>query len=111
MQLDQNCTGQLSIKEQLVELNNAASKLLFTMDDESWEAMIQVTQEWDERIQILVRGLSAQQIVELESEIKKIADKNIKIKENLEILRAKVLTQIQENNHSRNVIQQYSNSV
>ena len=112
MKVDHTCTGQPGIKEELEELNQAANRLLSsTKEDESWEEIVHLIQKWDERIQILVRGLSAEQLLKFGSEVKKIADKNLKIKGQLEALRAKVLTQIQENTHSRSAIQQYTSSV
>ena len=111
MRLDHLSSDQQTIKQQFTELNQAARRLLSRMDDESWEDVVQLTQEWDERIRILVRDLTAEQIIGLESDIKKIAVQNSKIKKQLEVIRAKVLTLIQENNHSRNAIKHYNNSV
>ena len=47
----------------------------------------------------------------MKSEIEKIATQNTSINKRLIKLRAKVLTQIQENNNSRSAIQLYNSTV
>lgn len=101
----------MSVDQQLTQINNSAYELVETIENELWDEAIELSQQWDVRIRNFIRNLSAEQFVSMKSEIEKIATQNTSIKKRLINLRAKVLTQIQENNTSRSAIQFYNSSV
>jgi len=101
----------MNVDQQLTQLNNSANELVETIENEMWDEAIELSQQWDARIRSFIRRLSAEQFVSMKSEIEEIATQNTSIKKRLIKLRAKVLTQIQENNNSRTAIQLYSNTV
>lgn len=96
---------------QLKQVTECADKLLDTINSEAWDEAMQLSQQWDEKIHNLIRGLSAEQFIAMKSDIEKVASLNRSIEKHLSKLRAKVLTKIQENNTSRTAIQLYHSSV
>lgn len=101
----------MNVDQQLTQLNNSADELVESIENEFWDEAIELSQLWDARIRSLIRSLSAEQFVSMKSEIDKIATQNTSIKKRLIKLRAKVLTQIQENNTSQSAIKLYNSSV
>ncbi len=101
----------MNVDQQLTQLNNSADELVESIENEFWDEAIELSQLWDARIRSLIRSLSAEQFVSMKSEIEKIATQNTSIKKRLIKLRAKVLTQIQENNTSQSAIKLYNSSV
>lgn len=101
----------MNVDQQLTQLNNSANELVESIENEFWDEAIELSQLWDARIRSLIRSLSAEQFVSMKSEIEKIATQNTSIKKRLIKLRAKVLTQIQENNTSQSAIKLYNSSV
>lgn len=101
----------MNAKKHIMHVTDIADELLTTIEDESWEEAMQLSQLWDAKIRQLIRSLSAEQFISMQSDIEKIASKNSIIEKHLTKLRAKVLTQIQENNNSRTAIQLYNSSV
>ena len=101
----------MNVDQQLTQLNNSANELVESIQNEFWDEAIELSQLWDARIRSLIRSLSAEQFVSMKSEIEKIATQNTSIKKRLIKLRAKVLTQIQENNISQSAIELYNSSV
>ena len=96
---------------QLKQVTECADKLLDTINCEAWDEAMHLSQQWDAKIHNLIRSLSAEQFIAMKSDIEKVASLNRSIEKQLIKLRAKVLTEIQENNTSRNAIQLYHNSV
>jgi len=101
----------MSVDEQLVQVTDLANELLATIEDESWGEAEELCRQWDTRIRSFIQGLSAEQFISMKSEIENIASQNTSIKKRLVTLRAKVLTQIQENNNSHSAIQLYNTTV
>lgn len=101
----------MNVDQQLTQLNNSADELVESIENEFWDEAIELSQLWDARIRSLIRSLSAEQFVSMKSEIDKIATQNTSIKKRLIKLRAKILTQIQENNTSQSAIKLYNSSV
>ncbi len=94
-----------------MQVTNSANELLATIENESWDEAVELSQQWDAKIRSFVRGLSAEQFLSMKSEIEKIASQNTSIKKQLEKLRANVLTQLQENNTSQSAIQLYTSTI
>ena len=100
----------MSVSKQLKLVNNSADELLATIENGLWGEAEELCRQWDARIRKFMRSLSAEQFISMRSEIENIASQNTSIIERLIKLRAKVLTQIQENNSSRSAIQLYNNT-
>jgi len=101
----------MNVNKQLKQVSDSGNLLLDTIEDESWDEAIELSQQWDARIRGFIQSLSAEQFISMKSEIEKIASQNTSIKKRLIKYRAKVLTQIQENNNSHSAIQLYNNTV
>jgi len=101
----------MNVKKCLEQVTDLADELLTTIDDESWDEAVVLSQQWDSRVRNFIKSVIADQSVSVKSEIKNIALQNARIENRLTELRAKVLTQIQENNTSRSAIQLYNNTV
>jgi len=101
----------MNVKKCLEQVTDLADELLTTIDDESWDEAVVLSQQWDSRVRNFIKSVIADQSVSVKSEIKNIALQNARIENHLTELRAKVLTQIQENNTSRSAIQLYNNTV
>ena len=100
----------MNVDQQLTQINNSANRLVETIENELWDEAIELGQQWDARIREFMRCLSAEQFISMRSEIENIASQNTSINKRLIKLRAKVLTQIQENNSSRSAIQLYNST-
>ena len=97
--------------KQLKQVNDSAKELHATIENESWDEAAELSHQWDSRIRNFIRSLSAEQFISMKSEIENIASQNSSIKKQLEKLRAKVLTQLQENNNSQSAIQLYNSTI
>lgn len=100
----------MNVNKQLAQITEAANELISYIESESWDDAMRLSLQWDTKIRNLMRGLSAEQFIAMKCQIESLASQNANIKNRLIKLRAKVLTQIQENNSSRAAIQQYNNS-
>ena len=94
-----------------MQMTDSANELLATIENESWDEAIDLSQQWDTKIRSFISGLSTEQFLSMKSEIEKIASQNNNIKKHLIDSRAKVLTLIQENNTSQSAIQLYNNTI
>ena len=101
----------MNANKQLMQITDFADELIASIENESWEAAMQLSQQWDINIRNLIRSISAEQFIAMKSQIECLAAKNTSIKKRLIKSRAKVLTQLQENNNCRKAIQQYNNSI
>ncbi|MGH1537512.1 MAG: hypothetical protein ACRBDX_05635 [Gammaproteobacteria bacterium] len=99
----------MNAKLQLIQINDSAKELIASIENESWDDAMHLSQQWDTRIRDLICNMSAEQFITMESQIVSLVDQNMCIKKRLVNLRAKVLTQLQENNTSRSAIQSYNN--
>lgn len=100
----------MNVNKQLAQITEAANELISFIESESWDDATRLSLQWDTKIRNLMRGLSAEQFIAMKGQIESLASQNANIKNRLIKLRAKVLTQIQENSSSRVAIQQYNNS-
>ena len=100
----------MSTQKQLSQVKYLAEELLMTIDNESWDEAMGLSQKWDADVRAFINDLTAEQLISMKSDIEKIAYTNTIIKDQLIDLRAKVLTQIQNNKHSQTAIQQYNNT-
>ena len=100
----------MNFQNQLVQITDFAVKFSKCIEDEAWKEAKTLSQQWDAQIREFMIGLSAEQLITYKAEIEKIASENTAIKNKLTNMRAKVLTQIQDNKHSFTAIQSYSNS-
>ncbi len=101
----------MNAKLQLIQINDSAKELIASIENESWDDAMHLSQQWDSRIRDLIRNLPAEKIIVMKSQIDTLAAQNLYIKDCLVNLRAKVLTQLQENSNSRSAIQLYNNVV
>jgi hypothetical protein len=101
----------MNANKQIKQVTASANELLVMINNEDWDEAMQLSQQLDIKIRNLIRGQSAEQLIAMKSEIEKIVHLNRSIEKHLIKLRAKVLTQIQENNSNRTAIQLYHNSV
>ena len=101
----------MNVNEQLMQITDFADELNTSIENESWEMAMQLSHQWDVNIRKFIGGLSAEQCIKMKGQIESLASQNKSINNRLVKLRAKVLTQIQENNNSRKAIKQYNNSV
>jgi len=99
----------MSANSHFSQLAIFGNKIEECIENELWEEADQFCQQWDEKIRTLINSLSAEQFVAMGAQIENVASQNARIKKHLIKLRAKVLTQLQENNTSQTAIQQYQN--
>ncbi len=100
----------MSTQKQLSQVKNLAKELLSTINNESWDEAMKLSQKWDANIRKYIRSLTAEQFISMNNDIEELANTNTVIKDQLIDLRAKVLTQIQNNKYSQTAIQQYNNT-
>ncbi|MFK7815370.1 MAG: hypothetical protein AB8B92_03460 [Gammaproteobacteria bacterium] len=98
----------MNVKAEISQLNNLANELLENIENELWDETKILSQKWDAKIRRFVQSLSAKQFITMKNEIENISSQNTIIEKRLIDLRAKVLTQIQENEHTRTAIQFYN---
>ncbi len=91
----------------ITQLNTSANELTKVIENELWDEATVLSQKWDQNVRDFISGLSAKQFINMKKEIEDIASQNTRIETLLIELRAKVLTQIQENKYSNNAIQLY----
>ncbi|QMU60397.1 MAG: hypothetical protein GKR92_01270 [Gammaproteobacteria bacterium] len=101
----------MNASKQLMQVTDSANELLTTIENESWDEAIALSLQWDKRVRTFIHSLSAEQFIAMKSEIEIIVSQNNSIEKRLVAMRAKVLTQIQENNTSRSAIQLYNSAV
>ncbi len=100
----------MSTQKQLSQVKYLAEELLMTINNESWDEAIELSQKWDADVRAFINSLTAEQFITMSSDIEKITETNTIIKDQVIDLRAKVLTQIQNNKHTQTAIQQYNNN-
>ncbi len=100
--------SNIKVRSQISQLNHSANELLEVIENEMWDEAIELSQKWDVNIRSFVHGLTAKQFISMRKEVEDLVSQNAIIERNLIDSRAKVLTQIQENNHSRTAIQFYN---
>ena len=101
----------MNVKKKIKQLTDCAQGLNSAIEEESWDEAMLLSQQWDTNIRDLFRSLSTEQFTTMKSELEEILDQNVSIRKHLMELRAKVLTQIQENNNNRSAIQLYNHSI
>ncbi len=100
----------MNVQKRLMHVTDLANELQRFIENELWDEAMQLSQQWDSEVRKFVHNLSSAQFIAIRDEIEELASKNTRIKTKLTGLRAKVLTQIQENNYSHTAIQSYSNT-
>ena len=100
----------MKIQKQLNQVKNLANELTSMIENELWDEAIVLSQQWDVSIREMIRSLSADQIIEMRSELEQIASINLSLKDQLDTLRVKVLTQINKFNNSQTAIRLYNSA-
>lgn len=101
----------MNIQKQLNQIRKLANELASMIEDELWDEAVILSQQWDVSIREMIRSLSADQIIEMRSELEQIASINLSYKNQLDTLRAKTLTKINKFNNTQTAIRFYNNSL
>ena len=101
----------MTIQKQIMQVRKLANELASMIEDELWDEAVILSQQWDVSIREMIRSLSADQIIEMRSELEQIASINLSYKNQLDTLRAKTLTQINKFNNTQTAIRFYNNTL
>ena len=101
----------MTIQKQIMQVRKLANELASMIEDELWDEAVILSQQWDVSIREMIRSLSAEQIIEMRSELEQIASINLSYKNQLDTLRAKTLTQINKFNNTQTAIRFYNNTL
>lgn len=100
----------MKIQKQLNHVRNLANELASMIEDELWDEALVLSEQWDLSIREMIRSLSADQIIEMRSELEQISSINLSFKNQLDTSRVKVLTQIKKFNTSHTAIRLYNSA-
>ena len=100
----------MNIQKQLNQIRKLANELASMIEDELWDEAVVLSEQWDLSIREMIRSLSADQIIGMKRELEQIASINLSYKNQLDTLRAKVLTQINKFNNTQNAIRFYNSA-
>lgn len=100
----------MNIQKQLNQIRKLANELASMIEDELWDEALVLSEQWDLSIREMIRSLSADQIIGMKRELEQIASINLSYKNQLDTLRAKVLTQINKFNNTQNAIRFYNSA-
>ena len=101
----------MNIQKQLNQIRKLANELASMIEDELWDEAVILSQQWDVSIREMIRSLSANQSIEMRSELEQIASINLSFKNQLDTLRAKKLAQINKFNNTQTAIRFYNNTL
>ena len=101
----------MTIQKQIMQVRKLANELASMIEDELWDEAVILSQQWDVSIREMIRSLSADQIIEMRSELEQIASINLSFKNQLDTLRAKKLAQINKFNNTQTAIRFYNKTL